>query len=185
MLIECYYCGERSPQESQNCVKCNTSFSFLTIPAGQLTDEQLHAWLFSEHYQIYEQAQRAGLASLTVAQRLNYLVGYLYFQVENGGVWQYFSNPCGPDAPLLVGALETIGAIETARAIQACLDNFPDGAPPHSAADRSAIIANIPEAQRAQLDDRIVALLLGEQTTDGLPEEGVLRLLKETVDAGV
>ena len=184
VLIECYYCGERSPEQSQSCSNCNTNFSFLRAPTSELTADQLHGWLFSEHFQICEQVERTGIASLTDAQRINYFVGYLYFQAENGGVWQYFSNPCGPDAPLLATTLEQIGASMTASAIRECLAYFPSSVPPFEMNARDEIIAQIPEPQATQLDNRIVALLLGEQSDDdGMPKEDVLRLLKQAVDA--
>ena len=183
-MIECYYCGTRNSPASQACSKCSTDFSFLRIPTEALSYEQLHAWLFASHFQICERVEASGLASLTASEQANYLVGYLYFQVENGGVWQYFFNPCGPDAPLLEETLWKIGARKTAEAMSACLTHFPRGLPPVDMDARSEIIDQIPEIDAQSLDTAVVTLLLGEQSSEGLPEEEVLRLLKQAIDSG-
>ena len=186
MLLECFNCGKRGVPKHKSCSSCGMDFSFLVVPQKKWGHEEYHDWLYSEHYQIYDLAVSKGWDALSEAQKLNYLVGYLYFQVMNGGVWQYFFNSCGPDAPRLALVLEEIGAIRTASAVRECLEFFPSSTPPIDMAERSEIIRSIPRQTAERLDELVVRLLLGDQDGDGAGEEPVLQYLYlATIRSGV
>lgn len=139
LQLECDYCGHRSAIDSASCEKCRRDYTFLAAPVANWTSDQCYRWLRAQHYLFYERFEADGnsLASLTQEERLNFYVGYLVFQVENGGVSQYLVNPCGPDAPECVDALKAIGAPKWAALLKSYLKLFPDGRPSHSMDERS------------------------------------------------
>ena len=118
-----------------------------------------HSWLYSRHYQIYDKVTRSGIQACQRDEQLNYLVGYLYFQVQNGGLWQYFFNPCGPDAPDLLLALEEIGAYRLGRVIREACSFFPDGRPTGSFEERDASMGKIDERVAASLENKVQKLV--------------------------
>lgn len=145
LLLDCDYCGHRSSITSQVCEKCGRDYTFLSSPVASWSSEQCYRWLRSQHYQFYERYESDGsLAALSEAEKLNFYVGYLVFQVMNGGVSQYFVNPCGRDAPECVTALHTIGARKWAALLKSYLKLFPKGRPPASMDERCAILERVP-----------------------------------------
>ncbi|MFZ6870928.1 DMP19 family protein [Undibacterium sp. Di27W] len=105
--------------------------------------------------------------------QLNYLIGYFYYQLMNGGLWQYLANPCGVDAPQLVVALEEIGAKETAKIIAESLAFFPDGEPQANHELRWQALSSIPDEIRERLDDHLTTLV-----NDASSPENLLSLLQ-------
>lgn len=147
-------------------------FSFFDKPFASLDDDEIHGWIYSNHFQICELVDKNGYKSLNSSEQLNYLVGYLYFQVSNGGLWQYFFNPCGPDAPKLLDSLIDIGATQSANIIREALTYFPNSVPPEDMAERANLIDRIPEQKKSELDQKITGFLMGDSD-----QEDVMRLL--------
>lgn len=170
--IACSYCGENSPTTALHCQHCDDDFGFMQKAVEQWQAEDYYNWLYATHWPLCERVEALGIASLNHAQKLNYLVGYFHFQIMNGGIWQYFFNPCGPDAPQLVAALNEIGAKNIADLVDACLDYFPNKQPPDNMEERAAILDTIPEEHATELEEKITALV---DTAN--PKKDVLRKL--------
>lgn len=171
LLLECDYCGHRSAIKSASCEKCGRDYTFLAEPVAYWKDEQCYRWLFSQHYQFYERYEADNsLASLTETERLNFYVGYLVFQVENGGIYQYFVNPCGRDAPECVHALASIGAPKWAALLRSYLKLFPSGRPSESMEERIEVLENISPWRAFLLNRRERVLVEGlERPREDLP----------------
>ncbi len=174
MHIDCEHCGKGSPLDSKTCVNCAEPFRFLEFPDSLWEPQDYSMWLYSQHFQIYEKCLAQGLDALSRDERLNYLVGYLYYQVHNGGVWQYMTNPCGEDAPLLAEALIEIGATQTAAAIKECLALFPGGAPSSRQDERDEAVDAIPDDLADELADKVSSLVCEQHS----PEDLVVLLRK-------
>jgi hypothetical protein len=56
----------------------------------------------------------------TERERVFYVVCNLFFEVQNGGIAQYYDNPSGEDAGEAVSALRAIGATACADLVAAC-----------------------------------------------------------------
>jgi hypothetical protein len=70
---------------------------------------------------------RIGLEKLTPAERTVTLVSHTNFEIECGGMSQYFYNSAGEHAVEALVALREIGAMRAAAALQAALAFFPVG----------------------------------------------------------
>ncbi|WP_411801018.1 DMP19 family protein [Acinetobacter haemolyticus] len=125
-------------------------------------------WLYSQHFQICQKRDQQGFDALSATERLNYLVGYLYYQVHNGGVWQYLSNPCGPEAPQLSEALQLIGAPRHAAALDECLSHFPPEGPPQDQSERDEIVDNITDRVANELGTKVSSLVCDEDSVENL-----------------
>jgi hypothetical protein len=68
---------------------------------------------------------RIGLEKLTSVERTVTLVSQANFEIENGGMSQYFYNSAGEHATDALAALKEVGAMRAAAALQAALDLFP------------------------------------------------------------
>jgi hypothetical protein len=171
LLLECHYCGHRSAMASASCEKCGRDYTFLTKPVSTWDSEQCYRWLRSQHYQLYERFEAEGsLKSFSEAERLNFYTGYLVFQVEDGGVAQYFVNPCGPGAPECVQALKSIGATKWAALLTSYLKLFPQGRPSESMDERREVMSNIPRWRAIFINRREELLVEGlEKPREDLP----------------
>jgi hypothetical protein len=168
MHIDCENCGEASPLGALACVNCSEPFNFLHNDDAAWEPNDYSMWLYSQHFQICKKCYDHGIDALSASERLNYLVGYLYYQVLNGGVWQYMANPCGPDAVKLSAALKSIGAHQLAAAIDECLSYFPPGGPPIEEGTRDEFIDNIPEQAADELDEKISNLIGDEDSAEDI-----------------
>ena len=72
-------------------------------------------------------AHRVGLDKLTAAERIVTLLSHANFEIENGGISQYFYNSAGENATEALAALKEVGAMRAAAALQAALALFPTG----------------------------------------------------------
>lgn len=172
LRLDCHYCGQRSSLQSATCERCGKDYTFLASPVANWSSEQCYRWLRAQHYQFYERFEADGnsLASLTDEERLNFYVGYLVFQVENGGVSQYFVNPCGLDAPECVQALQTIGAPKWAALLKSYLKLFPDQQPSQSMDARSECLERMPLWRAFFINRRETQLVEGlERPREDLP----------------
>lgn len=70
-------------------------------------------------------AYRIGLDKLTKTERVVALLSAANFEIENGGMSQYFYNSAGEFAAEAIGALREVGALRAAMALQAALSLFP------------------------------------------------------------
>ncbi|PND36792.1 hypothetical protein C1O66_04065 [Paucibacter aquatile] len=169
-LLECDYCGQKSPFTAPACVQCNRDYKFFTQPVETWDSDQLYRWLYSQHYQIYETVQASGgTHTLTEIERMNYHIGYLEFQVLNGGIHQYFFNPSGPTAPACVELLKKIKARRWAALLSSYLKAFPQKLPPQSMEERNKHLEAIPRWRQIWLDWREHRLVQPEPPPESLP----------------
>lgn len=171
--MDCENCGHSNPPPHATCAQCGASFAFIGKPTSAWEPWDYSQWLFANHFQIVQLAAEEGWSSLPRSQQLNFFVGYFYYQVLNGGLWQYFQNPCGPDAPKLVEALMEIGAPQTAGVIAQALAFFPGGQPQNDEEERGLSIDAIPQDVAHRLDGLVANLVNGEP-----PSEDLLQLLQ-------
>lgn len=68
---------------------------------------------------------RVGLDKLTSAERIVTLLSHANFEIECGGISQYFYNSAGEHATEALAALRKIGAMRAAAALEAALALFP------------------------------------------------------------
>ena len=168
MHIECENCGESTPIGNTECIGCSESFDFLNKEDDSWEPNDYSMWLYSQHFQICQKCYQHGLSALSPTERLNYLVGYLYYQVHNGGVWQYLTNPCGPEAPHLSEALRSIGAPHHAAALDECLSYFPPEGPPQDQDERDEIVEKIPDSVADKLAAKVTDLVCAEDSVENL-----------------
>lgn len=168
MQIECENCGASSPLGSTECVGCSESFEFLKKEDASWEPNDYSMWLYSQHFQICQKRDQQGLDALSDTERLNYLVGYLYYQVHNGGVWQYLTNPCATEASLLSEALRSIDAPRLADALDECLSHFPPEGPPQDQDERDEIVDNIPDSIASDLAAKVSRLVCDEDSVENL-----------------
>jgi hypothetical protein len=71
---------------------------------------------------------RFGLEKLTPAERTVTLLSQANFEIECGGISQYFYNSAGGCAAETVAALKEVGAARAGAALQSALALFPAGA---------------------------------------------------------
>jgi Domain of unknown function (DUF4375) len=157
--IDCDDCGHTSAPTALACEGCNDSFNFINLPVEKWQTQEYHSWLFSRHFQICKLVENDGYDALSRAQQLNYLVGYLFYQYMNGGLWQYIDNPCGADAALLHAALLEIKAPKTADLMAQLLTYFPNGKTQADQDERAESLEKITDAQWEQLDKRADKLI--------------------------
>jgi Domain of unknown function (DUF4375) len=163
--IDCENCGHTSAPSALACEGCSEAFNFIRLPVEKWQPWDYSAWLFSRHFQICKLVEIDGYDALNRAQQLNYLVGYLYYQYMNGGLWQYIDNPCGADARLLHAALLEIKAPKTADLIAQLLAYFPNGKTQADQHERAKSLEKITDAQWEQLDktaDKVINAKLPE-----------------------
>ena len=72
-------------------------------------------------------AHRMGLDKLTSTERIVTLLSHANFEIECGGMSQYFYNSAGERATEALAALKEVGAMRAAAALQAALALFPAG----------------------------------------------------------
>ncbi len=79
-----------------------------------LTDDDLYEAVWNRTNERVEQAEteRTGIAALPHAARVFYVVSCYEFEVNNGGLCQYFANSSRETAPLLSDCLEEIAALD-------------------------------------------------------------------------
>jgi hypothetical protein len=75
----------------------------------------------------------------------------IYSEVYNGGLWQYFANSSGEDAPVVSEALKEIGAAETAAIVEAAISELGVDVPWKDEMGRQAAIHNLPKHIRKRL----------------------------------
>ena len=64
------------------------------------------------------------------AERNYFAASLYYFEIQNGGPWQYLSNPTGDYHSMILAGLRAIGAPLTAQALEEAGKVFgPDGPP--------------------------------------------------------
>ena len=171
--IDCENCGQSNPPSNAICLKCDASFAFLSKPTSAWEPSDYSQWLFANHFQLAQLAAIGGAPSLSRSHQLHFYIGHFYYQVLNGGMWQYLENPCGPDAPKLVEALVEIGAPRTAAVVTEALAFFPNGRPQEDDEERAISIEAIPEDVGQRLDGLAANLVNGTRSPEDL-----LRLLQ-------
>ncbi len=168
MELECENCGARGLPSGTKCGACGDDYGFLEKPVSAWEPWDYSKWLFSKHFQICEKVEKVGLLSCSRSEQLNYLVGYFFYQVQNGGLWQYIANPCGSDAPSLAVALEEIGAHKLKELITEVCSFFPGGQPQESMEAREASIESLESSVAEGLDERAGALINCENDSEDL-----------------
>jgi Domain of unknown function (DUF4375) len=93
-----------------------------------------------------DKAERVGLAGLNAAERVVHLASWANFEIENGGMWQFFDNSAGDHAAETVTALETVGAVRAAAALKAAMAGFPGGSPSADREERFAGLQAVSES---------------------------------------
>jgi len=95
-----------------------------------------------------------GLDALTVPQRHFLLASVFRFEVDNGGLAQYFVNSSGDDARAALAGLEAIGANQSASVLRRAMALFGPGGPSPDRDDRHDQLASLTDEQ----DDEMEAL---------------------------
>jgi Domain of unknown function (DUF4375) len=162
LSIDCEQCGHSSAPNATACEGCSEKFAFVSQAVTDWQPRDYSAWLFSRHFQICKLVDESGYDALSRPQQLNYLVGYLYYQYMNGGLWQYIENPCGADASLLHAALLEIKAPKTADLIAQLLTHFPNNQPQLDENERAESLDKISEADWKLLDKKADKIINAE-----------------------
>jgi D-serine deaminase-like pyridoxal phosphate-dependent protein len=72
-------------------------------------------------------AHRIGLSNLTSVERIVTLLSQANFEIECGGLSQYFYNSSGEHTAEALAALKEVGAMQAASAMETALALFPAG----------------------------------------------------------
>jgi hypothetical protein len=152
--IDCENCGHSSDSSALACADCGEQFGFIIKPLDKWKPNDYGAWIFARHFQTNQLVIANGYASLSRQQQLIHLVGYLYYEYMNGGLWQYFGNPGGVDAPLLHKALLEINAPKTADLIARVLQHFPQHQPQAEMDERDETLDSISEQDCVAFDKK-------------------------------
>ncbi len=157
--IDCENCGKRAAPVDSKCGACKAELGFLSKPRKRWEPWDYSGWLFAQHYILDEVACKKGLDALTENQRLVVVLGALYYQVMNGGLGQYYSNPTGDHAVEAAAALRFIGAEKLALAMESANGLFPSGAPSTANDVRDAQLDEIAERTFDRCAARVSKLL--------------------------
>jgi hypothetical protein len=102
-------------------------------------------------------ARRVGLDKLTPAERIVTLLSQANFEIECGGMSQYFYNSAGEDATQALAALKEVGAMRAADALQAALALFPADTAISGTDDRFCEALNQVSDELSKLDSEFYA----------------------------
>jgi hypothetical protein len=91
---------------------------------------------------------KQGLEALTEHERNYYAAHVYYYEVANGGLWQYFENSTANDHKVILAGLNAIGAPHVAKVLEAAGLAFgPDGPPEDRARRNEALDSFTPEQE--------------------------------------
>ncbi len=168
MVIACEQCGKRTPVSNNACGNCGEEFGFLSKARSKWEPWDYSAWLFAQHWILNDRAGKAGLASLSEKQRAIVLVGALYYQIQNGGLHQFYCNPTGDRSEETVAVLKSIGTKKLANALEAANALFPGGAPSKDADARQEALDEIAEAKFEKAAGKVERLAESVKGNDAL-----------------
>ncbi len=167
MVIACEQCGKRSSVANMACGNCGEEFGFLSKRRDKWEPWDYSAWLFAQHWILNDRAEKDGFASLNEKQRTIVLVGALYYQIQNGGLHQFYANPTGDRSEETAAILKSIGAKKLATAFEAMNALFPSGAPSKETDARGEALDEIDEdkfEKRATKVERLAESVKGKDT---------------------
>lgn len=100
------------------------------------------------------QEAREIFAAATPGQRILYAYNLYFYEVENGGHEQFFSNPSGPIWRDVLDAVQQFGLKADEEIYRAALGAFPGGAPADDQATREAQVEAVESAFWSELNRR-------------------------------
>jgi hypothetical protein len=101
-----------------------------------------------------EKGRRHGIGALNEVERVVWLVSWVSFEADLGGLGSYYESSAGDHAVETVAALEAVGARRAASAVRAANSLFPGGVPGRTEEERQAAC----QAMRDGEDDPFDAL---------------------------
>lgn len=103
-----------------------------------------------------------GAEALSDAERNYFAASMYYFEIQNGGPWQYFSNSTADYHGMILAGLRAIGATRTAQVLESAGKVFgPDG-PPEDRDRRDEMVESFTDQQAEIIDNLYSVFPSGE-----------------------
>jgi hypothetical protein len=96
-----------------------------------------------------------GFESLTPSERAAFALVWLYREVNNGGLEQFFFNDAGKLASEALRGLEMVGAPVTADILRRAMSVFPDSVVPMEQAARRAYLCDVLTLEQGAFLDQL------------------------------
>jgi hypothetical protein len=126
--------------------------AFFDAVAGSLND--FLSWEISDaYYALLEAENQQGVGAMSPAERNFFAASLYYFEVQNGGPWQYFGNSTANYHRLILAGLRAIGAPDTARTLESAGWIFGPAGPPEDHVVRNEMIDALGDEQVIRIND--------------------------------
>jgi hypothetical protein len=106
---------------------------------------------------LFERIESHGFDSLTSGERGCFALYWLYIEVNNGGLDQFFFNDAGKLAADALLCSDTIGASKTASILRRAISIFPDGVVPSDQAKRRAFLCDSITPEQSDLIEALTS----------------------------
>lgn len=100
---------------------------------------------------LFDRIESHGFESLTPGERSAFALSWLYIEVNNGGLHQFFFNDAGKLAADALRGLEFLGAQGTAGILRRAMAVFPGGVVPADQGQRRELLCDLMTPEQEEL----------------------------------